>query len=599
MDKISATTQSILLITAEAATTESPIPRTSYSYSRLALPSPDVEYLRRCLLSRLLAEPLCTALCEAFLQNATSLGDRAIVRHAEASAQLNRVGCALLEGEADLAAQLDSAFNVNYQKAMEKLHNGFLGIVDKRRADFFADAATAVITEGGNADDDKQGGSRAHTTEAIAILERAFAHTNSITQAEKQRLAEATGLQPRQVTIWVSVQLSMLSRAVSAWWSKELHHRPYLLSQFQNRRNRKSKGRQIPKSLSESKKRKPESLNDRTEPCLPTTGKKRRTSVSMRTCSGSSSSSLSSSTSSVDSYDWSSGRTPKLRNSSTGTSSAASSLGGPATTFSSSPLGNIDWDRMVEKHGVDKITAEQALALSQHAMDGDGIFRQHEDMPQLDFEDLCLDPATLETDLRFDLSIKPLPPVAPSLADEDMITPRAGAFDSKARSSSNESMSVAEQQLSNEDLDVLRVIMDIAKAEDWSYTDVLDFSAQDETAGLEQVFLDLPSPNSMSASSASGSSSGQSSEAGSPEAFCEQDFAFDFSLSGLGLDTAFSDMRDKEAAAAVKYEEEDSLFQMDSDDVPPSVCVTDGRCATWELFGGSERGSYAAGCSTS
>nr|WJN24831.1 homeodomain transcription factor bW [Farysia itapuensis] len=53
---------------------------------------------------------------------------------------------------------------------------------------------------------------RGHDSIAVQILERAYAHTPNITQAEKYKLAEATGLQPRQVTIW-----------------------------FQNQRNRKSK----------------------------------------------------------------------------------------------------------------------------------------------------------------------------------------------------------------------------------------------------------------------------------------------------------------------------------------------------------------------
>nr|DBA11484.1 TPA_inf: bW [Pseudozyma hubeiensis] len=53
---------------------------------------------------------------------------------------------------------------------------------------------------------------RGHDSDAVRILEQAFEHTPNITQAEKFQLAEATGLQPKQVTIW-----------------------------FQNRRNRKGK----------------------------------------------------------------------------------------------------------------------------------------------------------------------------------------------------------------------------------------------------------------------------------------------------------------------------------------------------------------------
>ena len=62
---------------------------------------------------------------------------------------------------------------------------------------------------------------RPHNAKAIAILETAFQHAPNITQAEKYKLAEATGLQPRQVTIWVRAPLT----------------------QFQNRRNRRTGSR--------------------------------------------------------------------------------------------------------------------------------------------------------------------------------------------------------------------------------------------------------------------------------------------------------------------------------------------------------------------
>ncbi len=50
---------------------------------------------------------------------------------------------------------------------------------------------------------------RGHDSDAVRILEQAFQHTPNITQAEKYRLAEVTGLQPKQVTIWVSFFFSI------------------------------------------------------------------------------------------------------------------------------------------------------------------------------------------------------------------------------------------------------------------------------------------------------------------------------------------------------------------------------------------------------
>lgn len=63
---------------------------------------------------------------------------------------------------------------------------------------------------------------RGHDSEAVQILEQAFQHTPNITQAEKYRLAEVTGLQPKQVTIWVS---SFFSIDASRCFAPPLHAR--------------------------------------------------------------------------------------------------------------------------------------------------------------------------------------------------------------------------------------------------------------------------------------------------------------------------------------------------------------------------------------
>nr|WJN24843.1 homeodomain transcription factor bW [Sporisorium sorghi] len=53
-----------------------------------------------------------------------------------------------------------------------------------------------------SSDDTTSKSGRGHDLDAIRILEQAFEITPNITQAEKFRLAEVTGLQPKQVTIW-------------------------------------------------------------------------------------------------------------------------------------------------------------------------------------------------------------------------------------------------------------------------------------------------------------------------------------------------------------------------------------------------------------
>nr|WJN24839.1 homeodomain transcription factor bW [Pseudozyma thailandica] len=99
---------------------------------------------------------------------------------------------------------------------------------------------------------------RGHDSTAVHILEQAFQHTPNITQAEKYRLAEVTGLQPKQVTIW-----------------------------FQNRRNRKGKKPNVkapttPPPLSRSPLNSP-SRPDSPSTALPFAEKKRKNygSISM------------------------------------------------------------------------------------------------------------------------------------------------------------------------------------------------------------------------------------------------------------------------------------------------------------------------------
>nr|AGC24181.1 homeodomain transcription factor bW [Malassezia sympodialis] len=104
--------------------------------------------------------------------------------------------------------RMEQLFKLQCQLAATRMQDALLGIIDERLKNF-QDAANEPTDA-----------HRGHSPKAVAILEKAFEHAPNITQAEKYKLAEATGLQPRQVTIWVCLFLTN--------------------TQFQNRRNRRS-----------------------------------------------------------------------------------------------------------------------------------------------------------------------------------------------------------------------------------------------------------------------------------------------------------------------------------------------------------------------
>jgi len=78
-----------------------------------------------------------------------------------------------------------------------------VAIIDGKLQKFICDAEIAASESESSSEDDLSN-HRGHSRLAVAILEKAYSHTNNITRAEKSRLAAATKLQPRQVTIWVS-----------------------------------------------------------------------------------------------------------------------------------------------------------------------------------------------------------------------------------------------------------------------------------------------------------------------------------------------------------------------------------------------------------
>jgi hypothetical protein len=105
--------------------------------------------------------------------------------------------------------EVECALRQSYLRWIRIYRQDVVQLVDDALTRFKSDAEAAANAEA--LDDDSEYGAlqqpedaRSHRSAAVAILEKAFEHAQAITIAEKQRLAAATGLEPRQVTIWVS-----------------------------------------------------------------------------------------------------------------------------------------------------------------------------------------------------------------------------------------------------------------------------------------------------------------------------------------------------------------------------------------------------------
>nr|WJN24845.1 homeodomain transcription factor bW [Tranzscheliella williamsii] len=179
----------------------------------LDLPEPSLEHLRSTLLSLNLNSPSVEVISELFERRQKELREVCQQTYAEAVAQLpwsSRYDAAYLR---DFGAALGRRYRLKIQDLrsvlLETVQNKLAGFHShpSRHARGDYDYLSSPESEHGQSQT-----RRCHNSTAVHILEQAYQYTPNITQAEKYKLAEATGLQPRQVTIW-----------------------------FQNRRNRKGK----------------------------------------------------------------------------------------------------------------------------------------------------------------------------------------------------------------------------------------------------------------------------------------------------------------------------------------------------------------------
>nr|DBA11486.1 TPA_inf: bW [Pseudozyma tsukubaensis] len=151
-------------------------------------------------------------LVDLYLDKTNRLGQLYQVQYQKTTAALQRSGghdVAYLRSFREvLLRRFDTHILTIWNIILEEAAKRHQGVFKDRNADEVEQGASPALWSA----EPTTRSSRGHDSDAVRILEQAFQHTPNITQAEKYRLAEVTGLRPKQVTIW-----------------------------FQNRRNRKAK----------------------------------------------------------------------------------------------------------------------------------------------------------------------------------------------------------------------------------------------------------------------------------------------------------------------------------------------------------------------
>ncbi|CAD6935455.1 unnamed protein product [Tilletia controversa] len=286
------------------------------------------------------------------------------------------------------------------------------------------------------------GGARKHPPQALRILELAFERTSNITHAEKNRIARAIGLTPRQVTVW-----------------------------FQNRRNRrKPESARTPASQPESsKKRKLATLqtadiDDEMEEVarVPSSLPEKR-----QRCNRQTSAASSSSISSVASFEsnlgeWTShgakyGRGPKPRNDS-GDSSFTS-----VTSISS---GSMD-SSLADISQLSQESKGPPLRTEQPPMH-DFLFHPDGSI-QPDWDDLELDLGQLEQSLAESFQMGASLVTSPSLAEAPVQPLTMSALRQIEDRTPTSGASFAEQQCLAAAHPSIAAFKSISQAENWSF----------------------------------------------------------------------------------------------------------------------------------
>lgn len=106
------------------------------------------------------------------------------------------------EDNANIAKKLLKVMQRFLDAQIWNVHIALAASMKTKVTAFHKDTAAASDTESSHESSVAQKG---HSPRAIAILEKVFAQTTNINRSEKLQLAKATKLEPRQVTIWVSI----------------------------------------------------------------------------------------------------------------------------------------------------------------------------------------------------------------------------------------------------------------------------------------------------------------------------------------------------------------------------------------------------------
>lgn len=162
--------------------------------SSLHIPPIKTSPIQAVLKERSLSSQVIRLIVSAYTEHAQQLDSSASNHHQQAVNQILSTS-----PSSEIFDQLASTFQSCYFNKLDELQTTLIRKIDSRIAQFQADASSS------SSESESPGGA-GHSKTAVTILEYAYSQSQNISQAEKNRLAELTGLQPRQVTIWVSTK---------------------------------------------------------------------------------------------------------------------------------------------------------------------------------------------------------------------------------------------------------------------------------------------------------------------------------------------------------------------------------------------------------